>query len=548
MFPLVALLAPAAAFAAEPPPLTEPLRTGAHHNDDAAIVIGNEDYFVLPDVPHARADADAVHDLLVYTRGIPEDRVRVLRDANKEEMEAAVTETAALVGDGGTLWVYYAGHGITSTEDGGRLWIGIDAKATEIALRGRSIAESSVSAVAGAGDRNALVIVDACFGGSGRDGGELLPGKRTVVPPYVAISTPRVVTWAATKEGELAGGYDSAGHGLFTYFVLGALRGWADGAVDDTTDSRVSLQEAQAYVAQAVRTVGDGSQHPTQEARSGMLGWQLAGPTKLEAGPDLAPLRTKSKVVVVAGPGDAEQARVLAATARSLSESGRPEEALVSADAAVAKAPDDPVLYGLRANIREQLAGPASTLVGLRAPVAGVNYAAMATVLRAEADDLDTAARLAGDPEAAEEAVAELRARAIAADAWVKTLADGARREADRAVSAGKVSWDARRGELAKKRPLALGLVAGGGVSLALVGVFAASGEAANAAVTEGGLSNAAAIQAAADGGIASNVGLGVSAVLATALLGAGIPLTVMYWDPGEYSGGGAGMAAVGRF
>ena len=34
-----------------------------------AIVAGNEDYFVLPDVPSARADADAMHDLLVYTCG-----------------------------------------------------------------------------------------------------------------------------------------------------------------------------------------------------------------------------------------------------------------------------------------------------------------------------------------------------------------------------------------------------------------------------------------------------------------------------------------------
>ena len=52
----------------------EPLRAP----DDAAVVIGIEDYAFLPDVPFAERDAQAVSDLLVYTIGVPADRVRVL--------------------------------------------------------------------------------------------------------------------------------------------------------------------------------------------------------------------------------------------------------------------------------------------------------------------------------------------------------------------------------------------------------------------------------------------------------------------------------------
>ena len=41
-------------------------------------MIGIEDCFVLPDVPHAARDAAAFYRFLVYTRGVPSARIRLL--------------------------------------------------------------------------------------------------------------------------------------------------------------------------------------------------------------------------------------------------------------------------------------------------------------------------------------------------------------------------------------------------------------------------------------------------------------------------------------
>ncbi len=76
------LLWTSAAFAI--PDLDEPARTGARASSDSAVIVGLEDYFVLPDVPYAKRDATVMYETLVYTRGIPSDRVQLLdKGANR---------------------------------------------------------------------------------------------------------------------------------------------------------------------------------------------------------------------------------------------------------------------------------------------------------------------------------------------------------------------------------------------------------------------------------------------------------------------------------
>ena len=94
-----------------PPGIDEPLKTGLTAPGDVAVVIGNEDYYKIADVPYAKADAAAFETFLTYTRGVPMDRIRSLRDVSKEEMLAAVQEMAAKKPTG-IFWIYYAGHGM----------------------------------------------------------------------------------------------------------------------------------------------------------------------------------------------------------------------------------------------------------------------------------------------------------------------------------------------------------------------------------------------------------------------------------------------------
>ncbi len=96
--------------------------------NDAALVIGIQDYAYAPDIPGAAQNAEDWYQYLVKTRQVPIGSVKLLRDgeASLELMEEAAAEVATKVKPGGTLWVVFIGHGAPAQEDG--VLIGADAQ------------------------------------------------------------------------------------------------------------------------------------------------------------------------------------------------------------------------------------------------------------------------------------------------------------------------------------------------------------------------------------------------------------------------------------
>jgi len=267
-----------------PPSVLEPVRSGATRSQDAAVVVGNEDYAYLPSVPYAGRDADAFQQLLIYTVGVPAERVRRLDAASREQILRAVEEARAEVGEDGTLWVYYAGHGAASPVDGRPLLLGDDTKVDMNAFVERSVAVEELRAEADPG--RSVVVLDACYTGASRDGASLLPGARFAIPSYVDEPVDNQLLWTAASPSEISGPFEAAQHGRFTYFLVGALQGWADGELDGAPDGQVTREEADAYVARALSTLQVRDQHPTSQ---GGAGWVVTKGT-LASGPDLAML------------------------------------------------------------------------------------------------------------------------------------------------------------------------------------------------------------------------------------------------------------------
>lgn len=281
------LLLTGVALAAVPlPDLDDPLRTGRHATADAAVVVGLEDYVFLPDVPYARRDADAVSDYFVSTRGIPIARVTSLSAANREQIVAAVTAAGVSARAGGTVWVYFAGHGVASPTDGRRLLLGDDARQAPEAFEARGVAVDDLDRVAGAGGARVVMMIDACFNGTGRSGEAMVRGTRFAVPDWATTVGAGRLHWSAAGPDQVARPLDAVQHGAFTWLALGAMRGWADGEVDGTRDEVVTAAEAQIYLKRSMRSVGLTSQEPMLRTAAAEK-WVLA-PYAPEEAPDLA--------------------------------------------------------------------------------------------------------------------------------------------------------------------------------------------------------------------------------------------------------------------
>ena len=275
--------------AADLPDLHHPLRTDAEAPHDAAILIGIEEYAFLPDVPYALRDVQMFEQFLIHTRGVPSDRVDIL-DATTtcEKMEAAVQAAAARVEPGGTLWVYFSGHGAASSVDDRHLLLAMDALAETESFETRSLSVDDLQSIAGASKaEHVILVLDTCYTGRSRDGSELLEGRRYAVPNAAIQAHERVLAWSASAPSETSAPYEPVEQGVFTYFLVGAMRGWADGELDGSPDGKVTLVEAKAYVERALRKISGSTQHPELDHPEDLGELALTTAIRSESGPDL---------------------------------------------------------------------------------------------------------------------------------------------------------------------------------------------------------------------------------------------------------------------
>lgn len=271
--------------AAALPDLSEPHRTQTRSPQDAAVVVGIEDYFQLPDVPGALADATLIADLLAETRGIPRSRIRMLTSgASREQILAAADEAAALA-SGAVVWLYFAGHGAASPSTGERLLLGDDARPDLAVFEPRAVAVADLTERLTAQGARAILLLDTCYTGVSRSGAPLFD-KRFAIPTAMAAPDPRALIWTATTPGEWSGTLAGTDHGAFTWAVAGALRGWADTNGDDSVDAA----EAATWVGETLSVLQVSDQHPTLEGADPRA-WVLTQ-GRLETAPPLRPEAT----------------------------------------------------------------------------------------------------------------------------------------------------------------------------------------------------------------------------------------------------------------
>lgn len=296
MFPTVLLqtaLAATVPSTATPPSIDTPIETGDKAKKDSALIIAMEDYATLPDLPGVSEDVRAMQDFLIHTRGIPEERVRVASNSSRGEIVHALQAAAADAKKKGTLWIYFVGYG-TTDEKGNRLLLGKKATAEAPDTDALPLGEV-VSGLNSTKASQIVVVVDANFAGADRAGNAVI---RASVPPnpLAAPANAHLALWLSGAGTELSPYYAEAAHGLFSYLVVGALRGWADGANNSNPDRKISLVEAQQYVYKTERQLAGPDVKPSRESRAEVNAFVLSNASVLEAGPDAALLTELARI------------------------------------------------------------------------------------------------------------------------------------------------------------------------------------------------------------------------------------------------------------
>lgn len=189
------------------------------------VIIANEDYSYVADVPYAINDGSVFMNYCNLTLGIPKDNIHFVKNATKNDLDYHIKWLQKIInvynGDAKVIF-YYAGHGIPDDSQTKSYLLPVDGYGNEVST---GYAVDNLYEILGElSSKMVFVILDACFSGAHRDGGMLVSARGVALK--VKPNTPKgnMIVLSATQKDEIASAYEKEKHGLFTYFLLKKLQ------------------------------------------------------------------------------------------------------------------------------------------------------------------------------------------------------------------------------------------------------------------------------------------------------------------------------------
>ncbi|KAF0121516.1 MAG: ankyrin, partial [bacterium] len=125
---------------------------------------------------------------------------------------------------GGTVFIYYSGHGAPNTKTGDAFLVPYDGDPSFIAETGYSL-KRLYDALGKLQAKEIIVALDSCFSGAGGRS-VLAKGARPLVMNLeqdIKLSK-NMIVMSASSGDQISSTYDEKGHGLFTYFMLKGIK------------------------------------------------------------------------------------------------------------------------------------------------------------------------------------------------------------------------------------------------------------------------------------------------------------------------------------
>ncbi|MEH0155751.1 DUF6175 family protein [Limibacter armeniacum] len=224
-------------------------------NENAvAVVIGNRNYR-NPDVPavdFAIHDARAMKMYLQQAYGFREGNIIYVEDATQASFNAIFGTDGNPKGKlynyvkagKSDVFVFYSGHGAPNPETNEGYFVPVDTDPSLIQHNGYSL-NTFYTNLGEVPYRSLTVLLDACFSGASEKGMLL----KNISPVFIktqnkVMRDEKAMVFASASADQVASWYPEKQHGLFTYFFLKGIQGYADA----DQNGLVSLDEMGDYL------------------------------------------------------------------------------------------------------------------------------------------------------------------------------------------------------------------------------------------------------------------------------------------------------------
>lgn len=195
--------------------------SGIKAENTFALVIANENYSRVEDVPYALNDGRAVKEYLQKTFGLSEKAIIYLENATLNDIKFSinrVTEICNAYGNDASLIVYYSGHGIPEESTGDGYLLPVDGYGTDTSTA-LSLNEF-YGTLSKLPTKRVSLFMDACFSGTRRDGSMLVAARGVAIKTKAEKPQGNIIAFSAAQGDQTAYPLAEKKHGLMTYFLL----------------------------------------------------------------------------------------------------------------------------------------------------------------------------------------------------------------------------------------------------------------------------------------------------------------------------------------
>ena len=248
----------------DPEPIT-PASTGVSIPRSYALIIGVGDYKNLPlsaKLEFAERDAESIYSVLISPEGgnFRAENVRKLTGSRatlanlKKEIDGWLPSVAK---PDDRVLVYFAGHGFVDPKSGRAYLAPHDLDPKNIAGTGYSMEQLGLVIGSKVQAKWKVLLTDSCHSGA------ISPEQGEVVNKSLLELNRSMFSMTASRARERS--FESkdwgGGHGIFTYYVVRGMEGYAD----ESKDGIVTADELAEYVRTNVREATKGQQNPTSD-------------------------------------------------------------------------------------------------------------------------------------------------------------------------------------------------------------------------------------------------------------------------------------------
>jgi uncharacterized caspase-like protein len=232
-----------------------PARKASQRKHAYAVVVGIEQYREkLPKADFADRDAKIMGDYLTKVLGYPEENVviRVNERATRTDLAKYFEDWLRNnVEPGGSVFVYYSGHGAPNPRTGEAYLVPFDGDPSFVETTAYPL-KQLYAALDKLPAREITVVLDSCFSGAGGRS-VLAKGAKPMLLTVenTMLAGGKTIVLSASAGDQISSAYQEQGHGLLTYFFLKGLQGEAD----LNKDGAIDLAEVYEYVKPNVQRI-----------------------------------------------------------------------------------------------------------------------------------------------------------------------------------------------------------------------------------------------------------------------------------------------------